>query len=168
MWRGLCVAFALAIAGCATAPPRQMYSGAALPADQIAVIAIPRPEIPGLFSTMPMGWIEVRAVDGQPVPMNEGHPPEIHLLPGQRRLTLRYLYSAGGGGLLGALVETAMVEGLTKRFERDLLLDAQAGHNYVIRFEVRRPGMFAPVTQWTVDYWIEDLATGAVVAGARS
>lgn len=160
----LLAVLAAVLAGCAAGPPRAMYLGAPLPVERIAVIVIPPPEPPGLFSALPVGWVEVRAVDGQPVPVDEGRPLELHVLPGQRRLTMRYVYSAGGGGLIGALLEAALVEDMTKRFERDIEFEASTGGRYIVKHAVKSGGLLTPVWNWRVAYWIEDAFSGKTVA----
>jgi hypothetical protein len=166
MRRFLAASLATLLAGCVAAP-RQMYEGAPLPPDRVAVIQMP-PFVPQtLFSTMPANWLEVRAFDGKVLRSEERRPSEFHVTPGRHRLVLRAMYANSAGGVLEAFVDAVVVENRMRQFEQELELDAAAGRTYGVRYTIERPGLLSPVSDWKIDYWIEDMASGKVLDGTR-
>lgn len=155
--------------GCATSPQvvARLYPGETRPDDQIAKVWFDEAR-----QTQPLfgywEWVELRAIDGQVVKADSNAKRAYQLLPGCHRLTVRYLYDASGAqGLLEALVGQAIQERMTKRFEADIDLDAKAGDEYGVKFNVAKESAWTPVTNWKINYRIVDIKTGAVVPAER-
>jgi len=153
------VVIAFMLASCA-ARYTQVYSGPELPRHDIALIegekhgAKPWPEL--------QEWVVIRKVDGTELEQQLGEwPTRIQVLPGHRTFELNSDYHG-----YGTLMQTA-----TDLFHdmpnQTLAIDAQAGHEYVIRFRrTTDKTVFPPTT--SIAYWIEDAATNEVVSGTKS
>jgi hypothetical protein len=149
------------VAGCATEKPqlRNVYDGADLGQERIAIVR--SDQMVGMFSER-LQWVRFMAVDGKP--LNGGWDGEIAILPGPHTLRLRFSQDTSDsmGGLLGSLIGQATEEAVGARGMADLSLEALAGHSYIVKYKA---GFM--LKENPVSYWIEDQATGAVVAGSK-
>jgi len=167
-----------AIAGCTAPGPRQMYDGPRLPADRVAVIQLPKGAHQRVFALLPESWLNVLALDGNGLRVEDGRPSEIHVLPGRRRLTVAVSYGNFDftfasnkylqGQLAVDLIGNGVLLGDRKPFERDLEFDAMAGRVYAIKYAIDSPHFVSVRKDWRIDCWIEDLATGKIVAHAAN
>jgi len=155
---------ALVLQGCATPPaPYRLYEGEALPEARVArVIFEETRQTQPLFGYWE--WVELRALDGRAIEQESRLRREYLILPGIRKLTVRYKYDASGAqGFFEALLGEAMVEKITQRFEKELTLEARQGAEYVLKYRVEKGGAFSPVTSWQVDYSFEEVKADAAV-----
>lgn len=159
---------ALVIQGCATTPPPyKLYEGTSLPDAKIAKLIVDEAKM-----TQPLfgywEWVELRAVDDRPITQDSRLRREYQMSPGSRQLLVRYKYDPSGSqGLLEALLGDAMLDRITQRFEKILVLDAKEGTEYVLKFQMDKGGLLNPVTNWQVRYTVENLKTGEVVSSSQ-
>lgn len=161
----LLAALILALAGCASTEPRSthLYDGVPRAEDQVARLSVDAATL-----TQPLfgfwQWVDLRSFDGKAIKDEAFSKREYIMLPGVHRLTVRYGYDPGGAaGLLEIFAGEVLRDRFTARFEAELVLDAGAGGDYALKFEVKRESALTPVTHWKVRYWIVDLKTGATV-----
>lgn len=110
-------------------------------------------------------WIELRALDGAAVETATNKRREYALSPGPHEVTLRYAYGdENSSGLFGMLVVERLRERTFLKLEKKLAFEAQPGREYLVRSRVDTPGGAEPIDPKQVSYWIEDTATGEVVA----
>lgn len=151
------IVIALVLTGCA-ARYTQVYSGPELPKSDVAMIA---GELQG---TKPWPefreWVVIRRVDGTEIDRVLGEwVTKVQVLPGQRTLEVNTDYD-GYGTLMQVTAEL-----FRSILNQTLTLDAQAGHEYRIRFRRTTDRTVLPPTTGIV-YWIEDAGTGEVISGA--
>ena len=162
---------ALALAACAAGPEsKRLYTGAERASAEVANIHLDGFQQPTAFLGMGyLEWVELRALDGIAIEQTTRAARDYQVLPGKHTLTVRYGYEASSGaqGLLESLISEAMREAITKRFQKEFTLDAKAGGSYAVKYRVDEHSAFTPVTSWTVQLWVEEGATGEVVAGTR-
>jgi hypothetical protein len=146
-FRNLITALAIGLAGCAAlndtvaGDPWLAYPGPAQPRDQVAVVKANL--MNSLFSEAYVTEVDDRVVDRVGA--------HIEVLPGQHRLKV---FVKRGAGVPGSLLWAAT----EKSGRESLLLDAEAGHTYLVGGKV--------VEGKTVS-WIEDEKSQQVVAGTR-
>lgn len=158
----------LLVQGCATPPPPyKLYDGEALQDAKIAKLIFDEARM-----TQPIfgywEWVELRAVDGRPIAQDSRLRREYLVLPGTRQLTVRYKYDASGAqGLAESFLGEVMVDKITRRFEKELILEAREGAEYVLKFQVEKGGLLNPVMNWQVQYSLENLKTREVVSSSQ-
>lgn len=163
------MAIAILVQGCATTPPPpyKLYEGETLQDTKIAKLIFDDARL-----TQPIfgywEWVELRAADGHAIPQETRLRREYQLLPGTRQLTVRYKYDTSGAqGLLEGLLGEALIERMTRRFEKELTLEAKEGAEYVLKFQVKKDSALSPVMNWQVHYSIENPKTGEVVSSSQ-
>lgn len=163
------MAIAILIQGCATTPPPpyKLYEGETLQDTKISKLIFDEAR-----QTQPIfgywEWVELRAVDGHAIPQESLLRREYQMLPGTRQLTVRYKYEISGAkGFLEVLLSEAMIGGITRRFEKEITLEAKEGAEYVLNFQVEKDSALSPVMNWRVNYSIKNLKTGEVVSSSR-
>jgi hypothetical protein len=150
------------VAGCATEKLqlRKVYDGAELGQDRVAIVR--SGELRGPLNERAQ-WVRFMAVDGKP--LDGGWDGELAILPGPHTLRLRFATGSSGAPATSAL-EVMVVEGtkgsIAPRTQADLSFEALAGHSYIVKYKAGFMLKEKPVT-----YWIEDEASGAVVAGTK-
>ena len=120
-----------------------------------------------IFSCHPSS-IQIATVDGrEPKEFVEGLYVvlEAYVLPGPHDLGIRF--HGPGGTTSGAI--PALIVGMAEKAKygplgKELHFEAEAGHEYKICFKEHTEPWKGIVS---VDYWIEDVSTGAVVMGQK-
>jgi len=147
------IVFSSFLTGCAT-PYTKVYGGPELPSSEIAKIEAYESGR-GLFHTP--DWVLINSVDGKDV----GGVHKIQVLPGTHRLLVRYQFETVG------LLPYLLSEKLSPRSEKELVLEANAGHEYIIKFEKVYDSSRVLYNYKDVVYWVEDKKTGEIVSGQK-
>ena len=150
------------LTGCATTPT-QVYSGPKLPDTQVAKVTAGQREIKVAFRRL-TEISKIISVDGQEM-KGLGITRAIYVLPGRHEIVAQAHGSAAGPslGALGDAIIAAHSENGLRKMNTPMIINAEAGKEYVIRFD----DIGTPKVPKYV-YWVEEAQTGKYVGGWRN
>lgn len=150
------------LTGCTTTP-LQVYSGPKLPDTQVAKVTAGQREIKVAFRRL-TEISKIISVDGQEM-KGLGITRAIYVLPGRHEIVAQAHGSAAGPslGALGDAIIAAHSENGLRKMNTPMIINAEAGKEYVIRFD----DIGTPKVPKYV-YWVEEAQTGKYVGGWRN